>query len=172
MKTLGVNGDDVVGPWIAARTGGRWFAGRGRTIALLEDGTLIAGCLVEDYNQRSCSMHIAAEGSNWLNRQFLWACFDYVFNQLGCEKAFGVVPAHNLDAQRFDEHLGFRLEARLKDQSPSGDLLIYSMYKADCRWLKLGARYVTQRDESRTERTADAPADRPARADVCAEVAG
>lgn len=140
MKKLVVGHDDIVGPWVTERAGGTWVAGRGTTIGLwdCEAEELIAGTLFEDYNTAHVLMHVAAiPGRKWLCRQFLWACFDYPFNQLGCSRVTGIVPSCNLEARRFDEHLGFKLEATLKDAHPEGDLLVYAMWREDCRWLKL-----------------------------------
>lgn len=131
--------DAVIGPWICKIAGGEWCPGRGVTIGLMDDtGDLIAGVLYEDYNQANITMHIAAvPGRRWLCREFLWFCFYYPFEQLGCKRVTGLVAASNLEARRFDEHLGFQLEATLEDAHPDGDLLVYKMRKEDCRWLQL-----------------------------------
>jgi RimJ/RimL family protein N-acetyltransferase len=64
-------------------------------------------------------------------------CFYYPFVQLGCRRITGLVPSVNLAARKFDENLGFVLEATLKDAHPEGDLLVYVMHKGDCRWLSM-----------------------------------
>jgi RimJ/RimL family protein N-acetyltransferase len=56
-------------------------------------------------------------------------------------KILGLVESDNLEARRLDEHLGFHLEATLKNCAPSGDLLVYTMTREQCRWLALGNRY-------------------------------
>jgi RimJ/RimL family protein N-acetyltransferase len=90
--------------------------------------------LFDHYNGRSIAMHVAGEG-NWLNRSFLRACFGYVFRQLRVNKVIGLVDSGNESARRFDEHLGFRLEATITGAGMTGDLLIYTMTAAECRWL-------------------------------------
>jgi RimJ/RimL family protein N-acetyltransferase len=101
-----------------------------------ETGRLIAGVKFDQWNGRSVCMHVAAlPGVNWLTRGFTRACFDYAFGQLGVIKVLGLVDAANLAARQFDEHLGFVLEATITDASPGGDLLIYSMTRASCRYI-------------------------------------
>lgn len=137
MKQILVGMDDFVGPWVAKWCGANFIKGACSTIGLAEDGKIIAGVLYEAWNGANLSMHVAAEGRRWLTRDFLFACFDYPFNQLKVKRVTGLVPSMNLEAQRFDEHLGFRREAILKDAYPGGDLIIYSMFRDDCRWLNL-----------------------------------
>lgn len=132
----GVN--DLLGTWISNRTGGSYIPGSGKCIGLVEDDKVIAGVLYEQYNGASILMHVAAEeGKRWLNRDYLYACFAYPFLQLRVKVVLGLVPEVNLQARRFDEHLGFEIQATLKDAHPEGDLLIYGMTPDKCRWLKL-----------------------------------
>jgi len=127
---------DRIGPWVCSRAGGTWVKGRGTGIGLERSGELIAGVLYEDYNRANIVCHIAGVG-NWLNREFLWTIFDYPFRQLKVKRITTTVAQSNTRSQRFTQHLGFTLEARLKDAHPSGDLFIYRMMAADCRWLRL-----------------------------------
>ena len=131
--------DKMVGPWICSRIGGQWIPGRGVTIGLVHpEKGLVAGVLYEDWNGANITGHVAAvPGRHWLNREFLWYAFYYPFEQLKVKRITGTVPSNNLEAQRFDESLGFELEATLKDAHPEGDILIYRMTKDKCRWLNL-----------------------------------
>lgn len=105
-------------------------------IGYARHGALVAGVLYNGYTVKNICMHIASDGSKqWLNRQFLWTAFDYPFNQLKCSRVTALVGEGNHDARRFDEHIGFKLEARLTDACPSGDLLVYRMLKYECRFI-------------------------------------
>lgn len=138
MKKIVTNEPELIGPWVCERAGGEWVSGRGSAIGLVEDGEIIAGVLFEDWNGANILMHVAAKpGRRWLNREFLKACFSYPFNQLGVKRVTGVVPSANKDAMRFDLHLGFSLEATLKEAHPDGDLHILAMRREDCRWLEI-----------------------------------
>lgn len=106
-------------------------------IGLQKDGRLIAGVLFDDYNGSNVWMHVAAEpGRQWLNREFLFACFTYPFKQLNCKRVSGWVEASNTDARRFDEHLGFQQEAVLSSAArDGGDVIIYRMFKEECKYV-------------------------------------
>lgn len=142
--TIACGLDDLIGPWVAEGTGGQWVAGRGTTIGLIDDETQrpLAGVLYEDWNGKNVCVHIRAEtGRNWAQREFLWFIFYYPFEQLGASRLTAIVAGGNEKSVEFVERLGFVLEATLKDAHPTGDLLVYVMRKAECRWLSLkGAR--------------------------------
>lgn len=142
MKRVVTNHDSFFGPWIMNRVGGEWLPGRGSTIGLWEDGVgPVAGLLYESCNGASVLGHLTGIGRKWMNREFLWFCFYYPFEQLKVNKILGLVESTNLEAQRLNTHLGFRLEATLKDAAPKGDLLIYSMTRDQCKWLNLRDNY-------------------------------
>jgi RimJ/RimL family protein N-acetyltransferase len=52
------------------------------------------------------------------------------------QRITGLVGEGNAAARRFDEHLGFTLETKLTGAHPTGDLLVYVMWKHDCIWLE------------------------------------
>ena len=81
-------------------------------------------------------MHVAGEGGHWMTSDYAKACFGYVFNQLNVNKVIGLVDSTNTAARRYDEHLGFRLEATIPDAGTHGDLLIYTMTREQCRWVE------------------------------------
>jgi len=142
VKVIIEDCSEYVGRWVAARTEAVYEPGD-VAIGLLDPARgLLAGVLYQNFNLVNISVHIAAEpGASWLTRSFLHRIFAYPFEQLGAQRLTGFVPATNLAAQRFDEHLGFTEEARLSDALPSGDLIIYRMRKSECRWLALKERY-------------------------------
>ena len=83
-------------------------------------------------------MHIAAvPGRRWMTRDFLRVAFRYPFWQLGCRRVTGYVPASNADALRFDLHLGFVQEGRMREALPDGeDVIVLGMLRNECRWLE------------------------------------
>jgi RimJ/RimL family protein N-acetyltransferase len=102
-----------------------------------KNGELVAGVVYEGFNGRNIWMHVAANpGRDWLRRDYLKACFGYAFTICGVDRVSGYVNASNTDACRFDEHLGFEPEARLKGAAQDGgDVIIYAMWKARCRYV-------------------------------------
>ena len=108
-----------------------------RAIGLRKAGELVAGVLYEGFNGRNMWIHVAAKpGAKWLVRDYLKACFQYPFVVCGVDRLTGYVNESNLAARRFDEHLGFREEARLKGAAPDGgDVILYVMWKKECRYV-------------------------------------
>lgn len=109
-----------------------------KSLGLERDGELVAGVLYEGYNGPNVWMHVAAvPGRRWMNRDYLWYCFHYPFNEMNVQRISGYVNASNEQARRFDEHLGFKVEATLSGAAPDGgDVLIYVMRREDCRFLR------------------------------------
>lgn len=134
MTRLIIGEDLRVGQWVCERTGGSYSDGA--TIGMERGGELIAGVLFDNWNGRSMAMHVAGEGAHWLTRTYLRVAFTYAFGQMKVAKLIGLVDAANEPACRFDEHLGFHLEARIADAAPKGDLLLYTMTAAQCRYLE------------------------------------
>ena len=145
MKKITLDAE-LVGPWTAARLGADWVPMATAALGLLEiaeDGRekLIAGVLFSDYNKASIQMHVAAEpGARWMTKAYLGFCFKYAFNQAQVNKILAFVGGGNKAAQRFDEHIGFKLETAIEAAHPDGSLLIYSMTRAQCRWLDIPVR--------------------------------
>ena len=126
-----VSGDSV-GVWTSERLKTIWCPSISKAIGLEINGRLKAGVICDEFNGTSICMHIAAD---FLSKRFLQFCFNYAFNQLKVKKVIGTVWEDNLKARILDERLGFILETRIKDSTPNGDLLIYTMTKSQCRWL-------------------------------------
>lgn len=143
MKRVIINREDIVSPFMEGvlKNPGGFRAGRGIGLADIDasgNGELIAGIWYEGFNGANINIHVAAvPGRRWMTREFLYYTFHYPFNECGVRRVTGIVPESNADARRFDEHIGFTLETRLKDAAPDGDLLIYRMFKDECRWLRL-----------------------------------
>lgn len=128
---------DEVLPFVKSRIPGFARAEDMRCIGLRRDGELIAGVVYEGFNGRNMMIHVAAApGRRWLVRDYLRACFLYPFQICGVERLTGYVNESNLEARRFDEHLGFKEEARLKGAAPDGgDVILYVMWKSECRYV-------------------------------------
>lgn len=136
MKTVIYGEDERVCSWVAERVSENEFI-LARGIGLAEDGELIAGVVYENYTGKNITMHVAAvPGKRWLNREYLYRCFAYPFIQLGCNRVTGLVKSDNFEAQKFDEHLGFKKEGLLRRACDDDtDLILYGMLKEECRWI-------------------------------------
>jgi L-amino acid N-acyltransferase YncA len=131
------------GIWVMQRVGGLFNHITDQCIALHRDGRIRGGVVYTGFLHASIMLHMAGSEDNWATRDFLWMVFDYAFNQLGVRKLVGLVPSNNTRAISVDLRLGFRLEGRLTEMltDPHEDLLILTMLKRDCKWLKVTPRY-------------------------------
>lgn len=107
-----------------------------KCIGIEKQGILVGGCMYELDNGASVHIHVAVE-PNWFSRDFLYACFHYPFVQLETKVLIGLVPEKNKKARIVDEHLGFTLQHTIPYAHPDGGLCIYTMYKHECRWLRI-----------------------------------
>ena len=82
-------------------------------------------------------IHVAATpGKRWMTKDALLHAFHYPFVHLKVKKLIGVVAEDNAEARKLDEHLGFILETRVTGACRGKDLLVYTMTRGQCRYLK------------------------------------
>lgn len=112
------------------------------------DGELAGGVTYAGYTGASIHMHMAGFRPDWGDRDMLWVCFDYPFNQLGCKKVFAQVPETNTKALEIDQRLGFKIVAKIEDVFPDGACYVLALAREDCRWLKLKPRNIRSRLEA------------------------
>lgn len=136
------------GEWIMGRIGGVFNERTDHCVALHRDGQIKGGVAYTGYVGASIICHVAGSEDNWPTRDWLWMIFDYPFNQLGCRKLVGLLAAKNTRAISVDLRLGFRLEGRLTGMlpDPDEDLLILTMRKEDCKYLKITPKHYRSGD--------------------------
>ena len=122
-----------VGAWMQAQGAGYWRDGA-TCIGLEREGAIVAGAMFDYYNGASIFAHIAIAGR--ITKEWLWFICHYPFEQLRCNVVIGLVSQSNDAAQQFDEHFGFRPALTIPRADPSGDLIIYTLRKEDCRFLR------------------------------------
>ena len=125
----------LIGPWVAEKTGGTWCYGRGSGLGKIKDGRLVAGVLYEDYNGANVVCHIRGE-PGWADRRFLGIIFDYPFNQLNVKRITVPVNSTNKESIKLVRHMGFTLESGLAQATPDGDLLLFCLFKKDCKYIR------------------------------------
>lgn len=125
------------GEWVAKQIKGHYAPHNSVAIGLKRYDRFNAGVLYEQWNGRSIVAHIAVAGR--MTPAFLAAIFDYPFNVCGAHKVICPVPSDNIRSAKLARNMGFELEARIKDAAPTGDILIHTLSKADCRFL--GTKY-------------------------------
>lgn len=100
-------------------------------------GNVQGGVIYDGFTGGCIFMHQAGFARNWLIGNMIWIVFDYPFNQLCVNKVAGTINSNNKELLDFNLRLGFKEEARIKNAYPNGDMLVLTMGRADCRWLKI-----------------------------------
>lgn len=122
--------------WVANRTNEFGNFGTDVGIGWQKNGELVAGVAYANYNGTNIECHIASDGSKrWMTREYLRTIFDYPFKQANVRRITVCVGEGNAESRKFVEHLGFREEARLHGAHPTGDILIYRMWRDECRFI-------------------------------------
>jgi RimJ/RimL family protein N-acetyltransferase len=141
--------DERIGPFVAQRAKCNFNPERDTAIGvigektdLFQDPPVLGGVVFSGYTGVSCWLHMAGVHEKWATRDLLWVVFDYSFNLMGCARVFGMVEEANNIALKINMKLGFREVARIPGMFVSGDALVLSMERADCRWLGITPRTV------------------------------
>jgi RimJ/RimL family protein N-acetyltransferase len=141
---------DVLATWLCKRIG-LVPTPHLRCFGVVHDNQLVAVVGFDSWNGASCQMHVAGEGGHWMSRELLRAVFHYAFVASGLQVVLGVVPSGNTAALKLNKHLGFTEDARINNAHPDGALVIMSMRREYCRWLKeknLGQEVSTPADHA------------------------
>jgi hypothetical protein len=123
----------AVGHWVAMQMNGAFSPNTSTAIGLEDDAGLKAGVIYENWNGKSLVVHLAIKGR--ITRTFLGAIFRYGFITCGIEKAIAPISSGNEKINSFVKKVGFIEEARITDAAPDGDIILYTLKKADCKYL-------------------------------------
>lgn len=70
-----------------------------------------------------------------LTRRFLRVIFWYPFEQLKVRRLTAMVEEWNTKSRLFCEHVGFRVEGRLRKAAANGgDVIVMGLLREECRW--------------------------------------
>lgn len=128
-----ISSNPYIGDWVAKRINGVFHKEASSCLGLLIDGQIKAGVIYESFNKSSVVCHIACE---FIGSEFLAAIFDYPFNVMRVKKIIAPVYSDNKKSQKLVEKMGFSVESVLKDCAPNGDILLYTLSKTECKYLK------------------------------------
>lgn len=104
-----------------------------RAIGLERDNKIVAGVIYDNYNGINIFAHIAIKGK--ITRNFLWYMHHYPFMELKVDRVTGLIPSNNKKVIRFVEKLGAHREGTMRNAHPDGDLLVYCLFRKDCKYL-------------------------------------
>lgn len=126
--------DKRVGDWVVQRIprGTRWN-GEYVAFGLERHGELVAGVVYTDCSGANITANIAVAGR--LSKDFFRVAFGYPFNQLKRRRLTVYVDDSNHRSLNFVENLGFTRESVMERAHPNGDVIVYRMFKEDCKWV-------------------------------------
>jgi hypothetical protein len=158
MRAMIVFNHPLVGEYVASRAHALFNPATDNTIGVVdaslspEDPAFVrGGVLFTNYTRSAIWLHMAGAGSSWATPTFLWSVFDYPFNQLGCRRVYGIVEAANVHALTVDRRLGFEVMTSLPDVFASGDGIVVSMTREQCKWLALKPRTLMENGHGRRQ---------------------
>ena len=85
---------------------------------------------------RTCCMHVVIQDPRAMSPRVVRDAFAFPFEKCGLEAVLGMVDSTNDAALDFDRRLGFTEIARIPNGGLEGDLVIFRMTRAECRWLR------------------------------------
>ena len=103
-----------------------------------KDGKLIAVVGYNNLAQNSCQIHVASTDVYWLNKDLLFAIFDYPFNKLKVKVILAPIYKDNYKSLNLCRKLGFEQVADIPYGHPEGDLILVAMKRNQCKWLQQG----------------------------------
>jgi hypothetical protein len=134
MSYSGIVQGIEVADWVADKAGNVMHS---KVIGLgyMKEGKLIAGFAFDGWNGKNVNAHQRQDET--APRGLWFAAADYVFNKCGCKRVTGTVPASNEKALRLNRHIGYEIEATLKECAPDGgDLHVMVLWRDKCRMLE------------------------------------
>jgi hypothetical protein len=121
--------------WVSENTN-QYYSDMITLIGLEKNGELIAVSAYNCFNGTSCQQHMVIKKGEYMTRNFAWFIYYYPFVQLGLTLLIGILPEDNADIIKLAKHAGFEEKYRIDGGHPEGDLLLCTMKKEDCRFLK------------------------------------
>ena len=102
----------------------------------LRGNQIVAAVAFDSWTENSCLAHIAIEDPFVLRHGLLELAFDFTFHHAGRGIVYGMTPANNLKALRFNKKIGFKELYRLQNgYKVDVDYVLQEMRRENCRWI-------------------------------------
>jgi len=137
MKVIGFNREDEALKWAKSRLGLTEDVGFCRVLSAVDfNDSFVLTVVLSNFVKGNIDMHVAAApGGQWARPKAIIEMFNsvfhYAFTRHNADRVTGLVPADNLEARRFDEHLGFKLEGLMRKALNGKDLCIYGFLREE-----------------------------------------
>ena len=116
--------------WAAQRIPHAGDFGPAAAVGVQGDGRLIAVCVYHGLRYGTCEISMAADSPRWARKGIIRALLSVPFEQYGCHLVQTITPQDNIRAIRFNQGIGMKLEAKLRDRyAPGRAAVIASMTK-------------------------------------------
>lgn len=122
--------------WAAQRIGLSGFRNDAKGIAMAKDGSLAAVVVYDCWSEAGCFVHIASDGSKrWATAAYLMEIFAYPFVTANRRRITAFVHERNQESMAMCLHMGFKVEGKLAEAAPDGDMFILGMTRKKCRFI-------------------------------------
>lgn len=85
---------------------------------------------------KTCCMHVCVQKPSAVTRGMIREAFEYPFDKCKLEAVIALVESSNEAALSFDKKLGFVERARIPNGGLEGDLVVLTMTRDECRWIR------------------------------------
>jgi len=120
--------------WIQEQVGIKQCEDTNGIMAIDADKTATVGaCIMDNWTPNSVQCHFMLANPLVLKHQFLECCFDFMFNTCGVKQIYGLVPANNEKAVKFNKHIGFTIKTVMEEAFEDNvDYLLMELKRGDC----------------------------------------
>ena len=125
---------DVLRSWLTERVG--HLPAETLCVGAVKSREIKAVIGYEGFNGASARVHIALADTYSGNRELIEAGFVYPFEVWRLRTLIAPISKNNAASVALAQRLGFKQAALIEDGHKDGDLLIMSMHKKDCRYLR------------------------------------
>lgn len=89
-----------------------------------------------NFNGRSCAIHIVVQDKAALTREVVREAFHYPFVLCGLNAVVTSIDSVNDESLELARRVGFREVHRVRGGGVEGDLVVMEMLHDECRWIK------------------------------------
>lgn len=139
MKEIRID-EPGAGEWIMTRAEGFFTPECDHSIANYRSGKIVGGFALTGFLGASATVHMAGDDPRWCSRDLMWMVFHYAFVQLRVRKVLALVRSDNYPALAEDLRAGFMPETIVSDVYPNAHMMILSMTRDRCKWLRVTPR--------------------------------
>jgi len=125
---------DLIKPWIEKEINDEILGRDVRCIGQIDSNKeLIAAVAYSGFNEAQMIMSLAIKKAP--SRKFFAIMFDYPFNRAPVNRLTAFIRSDNEKSINLAQRCGFVLESTMKQAIPDADMLVFRLFKDECRFL-------------------------------------